>query len=55
MFEAASKIYQTEGIAGFFKGTAAGVILVANPIIQFLVYEFLKKKFERKYKVTKTY
>jgi len=46
MFECAKRIYQHEGIAGFFKGTKAGLILVLNPIIQFLVYEFLKKKFE---------
>ena len=48
MFEAAKKIYRQEGVAGFFKGTKAGYILVLNPIIQFLVYEFLKKKFESK-------
>jgi len=46
MFETAKRIYKQEGIGGFFKGTKAGYILVLNPIIQFLVYEFLKKKFE---------
>jgi adenine nucleotide transporter 17 len=46
MLEAAKKIYHQEGPSGFFKGTKAGYILVLNPIIQFVVYEFLKKKFE---------
>jgi len=45
------KIAKTEGIAGFFKGLLAGYILLINPIIQFIVYEYLKKKFENtKYK-----
>ena len=39
-------IYKNEGIGGFFKGLGASYILVLNPIVQFLIYEFLKKKFE---------
>jgi len=44
-------IIKKEGFEGFFKGIGAGYVLVLNPIIQFLVYEFLKRKFENsKYK-----
>jgi len=39
-------IAKKEGLEGFFKGIGAGYVLVLNPITQFLVYEFLKKKFE---------
>jgi len=45
------KIFKQEGLVGFLKGLTAGYILLINPIIQFAVYEYLKKKFEHtKYK-----
>ena len=33
-----------EGILSLWKGLLASLILVSNPIIQFCVYEWLKKK-----------
>ena len=38
------KMYKKEGILSFFKGIEASLFLVINPIIQFIIYEFLKKK-----------
>ena len=37
------EIYQREGISAFFKGCIANLILVINPVINFVIYEFLKK------------
>jgi len=34
-----------EGLMSLWKGMLASMILVSNPIIQFVVYEWLKKKF----------
>lgn len=34
-----------EGFMGFFKGIKPALILVSNPVIQFICYEFFKKKF----------
>jgi adenine nucleotide transporter 17 len=36
-----------EGIFAFWKGMLASMILVANPIIQFVTYEWLKKKLSK--------
>jgi len=37
------KILTEESWTGFFKGLKYAVILVANPVIQFIIYEQLKK------------
>ena len=38
-------IIANEGVKGLFKGLGASLLLVANPVIQFVVYEWLKDKF----------
>lgn len=38
-------IYQQEGLSGFFKGLTPALILTINPVIQFIIYEVLKKYF----------
>jgi adenine nucleotide transporter 17 len=43
IFETASSILKTEGIWAFFKGVFPNMILVTNPIINFIVYEKLKQ------------
>jgi adenine nucleotide transporter 17 len=40
--ETANSIYKSEGIWAFFKGVFPNMILVTNPIINFIVYEKLK-------------
>jgi len=35
---------KNEGFRSLFKGLSASLILVINPIIQFITYEFLKDK-----------
>ena len=42
MFETACSIYSEEGLWAFFKGVMPNIILVTNPIINFVVYERLK-------------
>ncbi len=39
------KSIKGEGFKALFKGLSASLILVMNPIVQFIVYENLKKKF----------
>ena len=39
-----SKMIAEEGLMALWKGLLASLILVSNPIIQFAVYEWLKKK-----------
>lgn len=46
--ETVLKILQDEGIQGFFRGIAPALILVANPIIQYTVFEQLKAFWERR-------
>ena len=42
--------YKREGIAGFYRGLLPNIILVINPIINFVIYENLKKlMLKRKY------
>ena len=36
-------IYVSEGLSAFFKGVIPNIILVVNPIINFMVYESLKQ------------
>lgn len=40
-------IYRTEGIAGLWAGTIPSLILVSNPALQFMMYESLKRRFNR--------
>eukprot|EP01119_Soliformovum_irregulare_P019387 TRINITY_DN6123_c0_g1_i2.p1 TRINITY_DN6123_c0_g1~~TRINITY_DN6123_c0_g1_i2.p1 ORF type:complete len:172 (+),score=34.88 TRINITY_DN6123_c0_g1_i2:122-637(+) len=40
--DAAKKIFQEEGIAGFWAGIIPALILVSNPTIQYVVFERLK-------------
>jgi len=46
ILKAIKSIIENEGLGGFFKGLGASYVLVLNPIVQFIIYEFLKKKFE---------
>lgn len=40
------KIIQTEGVMSLWNGTAPSILLAANPAIQFMVYESLKRYFQ---------
>ena len=40
--ETVKEIYETEGIAAFYKGVLPNMILVTNPIINFVAYEKMK-------------
>ena len=42
VFTVIKEILDTEGISAFFKGVLPNLILVINPIINFVVYEYLK-------------
>lgn len=37
-------IYNEEGIGGFFKGIYPSLALTVNPVIQFIIYEYLRIK-----------
>jgi solute carrier family 25 (peroxisomal adenine nucleotide transporter), member 17 len=39
MMQMAKEIYNEEGIAAFYNGVLPGMILVVNPIVNFVVYE----------------
>ncbi|KAJ3313744.1 hypothetical protein HDV04_001548 [Boothiomyces sp. JEL0838] len=41
--DAIGEIYTEDGIAGFWKGILPAMVLVTNPVIQFAVFERLKK------------
>ena len=43
MLAVVKQIYQTEGLQAFFKGVLPNLVLVTNPIINFVVYEAVKK------------
>lgn len=44
-----TSIYQTEGIAGLYRGTSLALVGVSNGAIQFMAYEEMKRwGFERK-------
>ncbi len=45
VIEGIKEIYKKDGIEGFFRGLSASYVLVLNPIIQFVAYEYLKKRF----------
>lgn len=46
----AKSILEKEGIGAFFKGVIPNLILVINPIINYVVYEQLKSILSKKYK-----
>ncbi|KAJ3268977.1 hypothetical protein HDV01_001965 [Terramyces sp. JEL0728] len=50
MKEAALKIYKDEGIVGFWRGILPALVLVANPVIQYTVFEKLKAWVEKSVK-----
>ena len=43
IIETAREIYNREGLSAFYKGVLPNMILVLNPIINFVIYENLKK------------
>jgi solute carrier family 25 (peroxisomal adenine nucleotide transporter), member 17 len=43
VFEVVKEIYREEGLGAFFKGVIPNIVLVVNPIINFMVYEYLKQ------------
>jgi adenine nucleotide transporter 17 len=44
IIKAGKDLVNSEGFFALWKGLAASLILVSNPIIQFGIYEWLKKK-----------
>lgn len=38
-------IIKEEGISAFFKGVIPSIIMTINPVIQYIIYEYLKIKF----------
>lgn len=38
------RIFNEEGPSGFYKGLFPSLILTINPIVQYIIYEFLKGK-----------
>ncbi|KAJ3318296.1 hypothetical protein HDV06_000580 [Boothiomyces sp. JEL0866] len=50
MKEAALKIYKEEGLVGFWRGILPALVLVANPVIQYTVFEKLKAWVEKSVK-----
>ena len=36
-------IYQAEGLLAFYKGVLPNMVLVSNPVINFVIYENLKR------------
>lgn len=41
VLEVARGVYAEAGLAGFWRGTSASLVMVANPVVQFAVYEWL--------------
>jgi len=37
-------IFEKEGISGFYKGIIPSLVLTINPIIQYIIYEYLRAK-----------
>jgi hypothetical protein len=46
-WEMMKKIYNEEGIDGFYKGIIPSLVLTLNPVIQFSLYEIMKDSFAR--------
>ncbi|CAM9377911.1 unnamed protein product [Ectocarpus fasciculatus] len=49
LFSTLGSIGRHEGLAGLWSGTAPSLVLVSNPIIQFVVYETLKQALGRRH------
>jgi adenine nucleotide transporter 17 len=43
-YDMIKQIYNEEGIKGFYKGLIPSIFMTANPVIQFIIYEFLRSK-----------
>ena len=43
IWETCKEIYKSEGIQAFYKGVLPNMILVSNPVINFVIYENIKK------------
>lgn len=43
VFQTVKEIYQNEGLGAFYKGVLPNMILVTNPIVNFVIYENIKK------------
>lgn len=43
LLETIKEIYHNEGISAFYKGVLPNMILVSNPVINFVIYENIKK------------
>jgi len=39
------KMIKEEGLGSFFKGVVPAVIMTVNPVIQYVIYEYLRNKF----------
>ena len=50
MLALVKEIYNDEGLKAFYNGVLPGLILVLNPIINFVVYETIKKMFQERNK-----
>lgn len=46
------KIVKTEGCLALWNGTKPSLILATNPAIQFMVYETIKRYFQRRFHQT---
>lgn len=44
MLDILRKLLKDEGLLALWKGMLASIILVTNPIIQFAIYEWFKKR-----------
>ena len=43
ILETVKEIYKNEGLYAFYKGVVPNTVLVLNPVINFVIYENLKK------------
>lgn len=43
IWQTITEVYKREGFWAFYKGVLPNIILVSNPIINFVIYENLKK------------
>lgn len=43
VFQTVKQVYNEEGLKAFYKGVLPNIMLVSNPIINFVIYEGLKK------------
>lgn len=43
LLETIRDIYKKEGVISFYKGVLPNMLLVINPVINFVIYELLKK------------